>query len=239
MAWERWGGGAGGRGATGRRPTRYAAAGQGDACLVGGLGAPRNSPSTRLNAMKCSSITPWAAPLMTTSSAVGMIGSSLSPRVRMSWLPTTTRSGRCRRAARSALVDADAVDLGGERPAEPPNPSGPSQPITGSSWRTSASITPAGGLAGHRADPVGGGLVGPAWAAPSHTNRPPDLQTSVERMLPALDGTVRRSAAHRAPATRRAPRSSARHASHIPLERVRPCGLSLRPAPRLSSAITR
>ena len=57
---------------------------------------PRNSSRIRLNVVACSIMNPWAAPLITTSSAVGIrsASSSASPRgVRMSWLPTITSVG--------------------------------------------------------------------------------------------------------------------------------------------------
>ena len=65
---------------------------------------PRNSSSTRLNVVACSTMKPCAAPLITTSSAVGIRSarSSLSPRgVRMSWLPTRTRVGTSISGSRS------------------------------------------------------------------------------------------------------------------------------------------
>ena len=80
----------------------------------------RKSTRIRLNVVACSIIRPWAAPLMTTSSAVGIssASSSLSPRgVRMSWLPTTTSVGTSIVAEplRQRVVGGeDRVDLGGE-----------------------------------------------------------------------------------------------------------------------------
>ena len=64
----------------------------------------------RLNVVPCSIMKPCAAPLITTSSAVGIFSaiSSESPRgVRMSWLPTITRVGAVishKRSARSSSI---------------------------------------------------------------------------------------------------------------------------------------
>ena len=70
--------------------------------------------------MACSIMNPWAAPLITTSSAVGIrsASSSASPRgVRMSWLPTITSVGTVDLAQLTGQVlggGEDRVDLGGE-----------------------------------------------------------------------------------------------------------------------------
>ena len=90
-----------------------------------------------MNVVPCSIMNPWAAPLITTSSAVGIrsASSSASPRgVRMSWLPTITSVGTLIRPSSSAAPPG--------RRGSPPtwaakacvgrdSASGPSQPMAG------------------------------------------------------------------------------------------------------------
>ena len=98
---------------------------------------PRKSSSTRLNVDACSNMKPCAAPLMTTSSAVGIrsASSSLSPRgVRMSWLPASTITGTSTSPSRSTRVMSAfriaSTWLPNACPGRP-SASGPSQPIAG------------------------------------------------------------------------------------------------------------
>ena len=115
----------------------------------------------RLNVVACSIIRPWAAPLMTTSSAVGIISasSSLSPRgVRMSWLPTTTSVGTSivgSSPASESSAARIADDLGGEglagaTEAERAEPADHRHEAAERPWPDH----PAGGVPGHRPDAV-------------------------------------------------------------------------------------
>ena len=121
----------------------------------------------RLNVVACSIIRPWAAPLMTTSSAVGIssASSSLSPRgVRMSWLPTMTSVGTsivAEQLGQRVVGGEDRLDLGGEgvRRAPEAERAEPADHRHEPAER-SRPDHPAGGVAGHRADAVGRGRVG-------------------------------------------------------------------------------